>query len=53
MGMIEEVVFEKKDEPSALVKRSESDSSSSSPELEFEPEGEPHGLVKIQGEDEE
>ena len=52
MGLIEEVVFEKGDEPAALVKRSESGvGDSSSPELSFEPADEPHGLVAIQGED--
>lgn len=56
MGLIEEVVFEKGDEPAALVKRSgsgvgggagEFSGSSSSPELSFEPADEPHGLVPI------
>jgi len=57
MGLIEEVIFEKNDEPSALVKKSSSfDSSSSpfspSPELSFEAADEPHGLVAIEGDDE-
>jgi hypothetical protein len=52
--MIEEVVFERGDEVAALVKRSESGSDLSSPELSFEAADEPHGLVAIQqGEEKE
>ena len=56
-GLIEEVVFERGDEPAALVKRSAPSSPGSgggetpSPELSFEPADEPHGLVAIQGEE--
>lgn len=54
-GLIDEVVFEKGDEPAALVARqpegAAGDSSPHDGELSFEPADEPHGLVAIRGEE--